>query len=231
MLPMQAMFWMALWGMWRNRRKYRHGFYRSISYPPNHQYPRRVSTARSRIRDHARKRRESRSVDGSTRRYRSENPFDLQGIADGARRLLAYGENVENINDDLIRLGNIAAGLSQPLGDIVYLYGTTMTQGRLYTQDLNQFTGRGIPMIRELAQILGVAENKVRELVEEGKVGFPEVQRSFRTSRTRAECSTTSWRSNPRLLQGKFQISKMPSRRCSIQLATNPRALSMIRWM
>lgn len=104
-------------------------------------------------------------------------PFDLQGVANGAKQLLAYGENVENVNDDLIRLGNIAAGLSQPLGDIVYLYGTTMTQGRLYTQDLNQFTGRGIPMIRELAKQFNVAENEVRGLVEAGKVGFPEVQK------------------------------------------------------
>lgn len=104
-------------------------------------------------------------------------PFDLQGVATGAKQLLAYGENVENVNDDLIRLGNIAAGLSQPLGDIVYLYGTTMTQGRLYTQDLNQFTGRGMPMIRELAKQFNVAENKVRGLVEAGKVGFPEVQK------------------------------------------------------
>lgn len=104
-------------------------------------------------------------------------PFDLQGVANGAKQLLAYGENVENVNDDLIRLGNIAAGLSQPLGDIVYLYGTTMTQGHLYTQDLNQFTGRGIPMIRELAKQFNVAENKVRGLVEAGKVGFPEVQK------------------------------------------------------
>ncbi len=104
-------------------------------------------------------------------------PFDLQGVADGAKQLLAYGENVENVNDDLVRLGNIAAGLSQPLGDIVYLYGTTMTQGRLYTQDLNQFTGRGIPMIRELAKQFGVAENEVKGLVEAGKVGFPEVQK------------------------------------------------------
>ncbi|MFR6546657.1 MAG: tape measure protein [Phocaeicola vulgatus] len=104
-------------------------------------------------------------------------PFDLQGVANGAKQLLAYGENVENVNDDLIRLGNIAAGLSQPLGDIVYLYGTTMTQGRLYTADLNQFTGRGIPMIRELAKVFGVAENEVRGLVEAGKVGFPEVQK------------------------------------------------------
>ena len=104
-------------------------------------------------------------------------PFDLQGVANGAKQLLAYGENVENVNDDLIRLGNIAAGLSQPLGDIVYLYGTTMTQGRLYTVDLNQFTGRGIPMIRELAKVFGIAEGEVRSLVEAGKVGFPEVQK------------------------------------------------------
>ena len=104
-------------------------------------------------------------------------PFDLQGVANGAKQLLAYGENVENVNDNLIRLGNIAAGLSQPLGDIVYLYGTTMTQGRLYTADLNQFTGRGIPMIRELAKVFGVAEGEVKSLVEAGKVGFPEVQK------------------------------------------------------
>ena len=112
-------------------------------------------------------------------RTAATTPFDLQGIANGARQLLAYGENVENVNDDLIRLGNIAAGLNQPLNDLVYLYGTTMTQGRLYTQDYNQFVGRGIPLGRELANVLGVAEGKVREMVEAGKVGFPEVQKAL----------------------------------------------------
>ena len=104
-------------------------------------------------------------------------PFELKDVASGAKQLLAYGESAENVNETLIRLGNIAAGLSQPLNDIVYLYGTTMTQGRLYTQDLNQFTGRGIPMIKELAKQFGVAESEVKKLVEEGKVGFPEVQK------------------------------------------------------
>lgn len=32
-------------------------------------------------------------------------------------------------------------------------------------------------MIAELAKQFGVAESKVKELVEEGKVGFPEVQK------------------------------------------------------
>lgn len=106
----------------------------------------------------------------------AKTPFDLKGVASGAKQLLAYGESADTVNDTLIKLGNIAAGLSQPLGDIVYLYGTTMTQGRLYTQDLNQFVGRGIPMIDKLAEHFGVAKSEVRKLVEEGKVGFPEVQ-------------------------------------------------------
>lgn len=112
-------------------------------------------------------------------RTAATTPFDLQSVANGARQLLAYGENVENVNDDLIRLGNIAAGLNQPLNDLIYLYGTTMTQGRLYTADYNQFVGRGIPLGRELASVLGVAEGKVREMVEAGKVGFPEVQQAL----------------------------------------------------
>ena len=107
----------------------------------------------------------------------AKTPLDLQGVANGARQLLAYGTSAEDVNETLIRLGNIAAGLSQPLGDLVYLYGTTMTQCRLYTQDLNQFTGRGIPMIKELAKEFGVAESEIKGMVEAGMIGFPEVQK------------------------------------------------------
>ena len=73
-------------------------------------------------------------------------------MSSSAKQLLAYGIAADKVNDTLVRLGNIAAGLSIPLQDIAWLYGTTMTQGRLYAEDLNQFTGRGIPMIRELAK-------------------------------------------------------------------------------
>lgn len=110
-------------------------------------------------------------------RTAATTPFGLEDVAQGAKQLLAYGFEAEKVNETLIRLGDIAAGLSVPLNDLVYLYGTTMAQGRMYTQDLNQFTNRGIPMISELAKQFGVAESKVRDLVEAGKVGFPEVQK------------------------------------------------------
>ena len=97
-------------------------------------------------------------------------PFDLQGVAEGAKQLIAYGTASEDVNAQLIKLGNIAAGLSLPLNDLVWLYGTTMTQGRMFTQDLRQFMGRGIPMAEAIAEVLGTTKDKVAGLVTAGKV-------------------------------------------------------------
>lgn len=107
----------------------------------------------------------------------AKTPFDLAGVAGGAKQLLAYGESAEKVNDTLVRLGNIASGLSIPLNDIVYLYGTTMVQGRLYAQDVRQFTGRGIPLVKELAKMYGVTAEEINNMVSAGKIGFPDVEK------------------------------------------------------
>lgn len=106
----------------------------------------------------------------------AKTPFDLMGVAEGAKQLMAYGTSADKVNDTLVRLGNIASGLSIPLNDIVYLYGTTMVQGRLYAQDVRQFTGRGIPLVKELAEKYGVTAEKINEMVSAGKIGFKEVE-------------------------------------------------------
>lgn len=110
-------------------------------------------------------------------RTAATTPFDLKSVSGGAKQLLAYGESAETVNKTLVRLGNIASGLSLPLNDLVYLYGTTMVQGRLFTQDVRQFMGRGIPLVQELSKELGVTTEEVNAMVTAGKIGFPEVQR------------------------------------------------------
>lgn len=107
----------------------------------------------------------------------AHTPFDLHGVAEGAKQLLAYGESSDKVNDTLVRLGNIASGLSIPLNDIVYLYGTTMVQGRLYAQDVRQFTGRGIPLVKELAAMYGVTAEEINNMVSAGKIGFSDVEK------------------------------------------------------
>lgn len=106
-------------------------------------------------------------------------PFNLIDVGKGAKQLLAYGTKVESIKTELEMLGNVASGVSVPLGDLIYLYGTLRSQGRAYAVDIRQFAGRGIPIYAELAKVLNVNVSEVNKLVEAGRVGFPEVERAF----------------------------------------------------
>jgi len=107
----------------------------------------------------------------------AKTPFDLQGVANGARSLLAYGFEADKVNDTLIRLGNVASGLGLPLERLTYLYGTTMVQGRLYSRDMLQFTSSGIPILKEMAAMMGKSTEEIQKMVSEGKIGFPEVEK------------------------------------------------------
>lgn len=112
--------------------------------------------------------------------FAAKTPFDLQGVAGGIRQLLAYGTAAEDAIADVEMLGNVSAGLSVPLNDMIYLYGTLRAQGRAMTVDIRQFAGRGVPIYEELARVLGVTRQEVSALITEGKVGFPEVEQAFR---------------------------------------------------
>ena len=107
----------------------------------------------------------------------AKTPFDLQGVASGARQLLAYGFAAEEITDTLTRLGNVAAGLGLPLERLTYLYGTTAVQGRLYARDMLQFTSSGIPVLQEMAKMYGKTTEEINKMVTDGKIGFEDVRK------------------------------------------------------
>lgn len=109
----------------------------------------------------------------------ASTPFDLQGIASSAKNMLAYGFAADHVNETIVRLGNVAAGLSQPLGDIVYLYGSLRASGRVTNIDIRQFANRGIPIYEELAKVLGKSVSEINSLVSAGKVGFSDIEQAF----------------------------------------------------
>lgn len=101
----------------------------------------------------------------------ARTPFNMTDVTEGAKQLLAYGIQANEVNDTLVHLGDIASGLNIPLGQLVYLYGTTVSQGKMFTMDLRQFMGRGIPMAETLGQIMGKTVSQVQEAVTKGEVG------------------------------------------------------------
>ena len=110
-----------------------------------------------------------------------ETPFSLVEVQDATKQLLAYGFSAGSVTQNIRMLGDVASGLKIPFSDIAYLYGTLKTQGRAYTKDIMQFTSRGIPVIKELAKQFNVTEDAVMKLVEDGKVGFKEIERAFQS--------------------------------------------------
>ena len=106
----------------------------------------------------------------------AKTPFGLTDVTDGAKRLLAFQVPAEQVVDTLRRMGDVAAGLGVPMGQLIHVYGQVKAQGKLMTNALYQFMNAGIPMTAELAKVMGVAENEVKDLISAGKVGFPEVQ-------------------------------------------------------
>lgn len=113
--------------------------------------------------------------------FAKKTPFNLDEVANGAKQLLAYGSSAENVVSELSMLGDVASGLQIPLGQLIYLYGTLRVQGRAYWRDIQQFQGRGVNVIEEMAKNLGVTQDQIKSLVEEGKIGFKDVEKAFQS--------------------------------------------------
>lgn len=122
---------------------------------------------------------ESAKLIGSLQKFGAETPFETKDINPAARSLLAFGVAADQIVPTLRVLGDIAAGTNQPLGELSEIFGKAKVQGRLFQEDINQLTGRGIPVIQEFAKQFGVSTDQVRKLVEDGKIGFPQLQQAL----------------------------------------------------
>lgn len=111
--------------------------------------------------------------------FAAATPFEMPELRQAGQSLLAFGTPAEDLIPTLRALGDVSAGIGAPLNDIAEIYGKARTQGTLFAEDINQLTGRGIPIIQELAKQLGVAEGQVKKLVSEGKVNFGHLQQAF----------------------------------------------------
>ena len=106
----------------------------------------------------------------------AKTPFGLQEVSEGAKRLLAFQVPAEEVTETLRRMGDVAAGLGVPMGQLIHVYGQVKAQGKLMTNDLYQFMNAGIPIIAELSKVVGKSETEIKDMVSAGKIGFAEVQ-------------------------------------------------------
>ncbi|HYH63667.1 MAG TPA: tape measure protein, partial [Urbifossiella sp.] len=126
--------------------------------------------------------REATRLVADVRKYAAATPFNTRELTGATRQLVAYGRSADTAMQDLKMLGDVSAafGDSLPINELVYLYGTLYAQQRAFTKDLYQFAGRGIPIWDELAKVTGKTGAELRDMVEDGRIGFAEVEAAFK---------------------------------------------------
>ena len=110
-----------------------------------------------------------------------KTPFTLLDITTNVKQLMAMGVETEKVMDTMKSLGDVAAGVSQPISRIAINYGQVATLGKLQQREIRDFAMAGIPLIDELAKNMGKTKDEISDMVSASKIGFPEVERAFQT--------------------------------------------------
>lgn len=113
--------------------------------------------------------------------FAEKTPFELNGLVKSSKELLAFGVEADKVIPALETLGNIASGTGVDISRLTFVFGQVKTAGKLFAQDLNQFTQAGVPLISALAKEMNIAEEEVKKFGSEGKIAFEDVERALAT--------------------------------------------------
>ena len=93
--------------------------------------------------------------------FTAKTPFQIEGVAKAARQLIASGTGVEDVNDQLQFLGDIAATSGVSIEEIAAIFAKVNAKGKVELENLNQLAERGIPIFDALAQATGLSADKL----------------------------------------------------------------------
>ncbi len=109
--------------------------------------------------------------------FSASTPFEFtQDVKPAAQQLLTYGFSVDELKNQLTILGNVAAVSGADFTELAKLVGRARSTNLLFTEDLNQFSDRAIPVLDMLAKRFGVTGAEVRKMASEGKINFADLQ-------------------------------------------------------
>lgn len=109
--------------------------------------------------------------------FSASTPFEFTtDVKPAAQQLLTYGFTVEELQSQLTILGNVAAVSGADFTELAKLVGRARSTNLLFTEDLNQFSDRAIPVLDLLAERFGVTGAEVRKMASEGKINFADLQ-------------------------------------------------------
>ena len=104
-----------------------------------------------------------------------QSPFGVVQLDQYSKNLSAFGFQYNELFDMTKRLADIAAGTGTDFGRLALAIGHVRSEMALTGYTLRQFAMANVPMLKMLAQNLGVTTQEIRKMVREKKVSYDDV--------------------------------------------------------
>lgn len=111
--------------------------------------------------------------------FGANTPFEFGEVSEAGKKLLSFGFDADELVPKMTQIGDVASALNIPFSELAEMLGKQKTTGTIFSEDLNQMAGRGVPIFTSLAKVMGVSVDKVKGLASAGKIKFENVEEVF----------------------------------------------------
>ena len=112
-------------------------------------------------------------------KYADDTIWDRKPIQDAATAMLNYQIPVENVVDDLKRLGDVAGGDKNKLSTLATVFGQINSLGKLQTQDWKQLINVGYNPLIEIQQMTGKSMGALQKEMSDGTLSMDLVRQAL----------------------------------------------------
>ena len=105
--------------------------------------------------------------------FAAQTPFELRGLTDSSKRLLAFGFDAKAIIPIMNSVGNAVAavgGGKDTIDGVTLALGQMAAKGKVSAEEMNQLAERGIPAWKMLADGIGVSIPEAMKRAEKGSI-------------------------------------------------------------
>ena len=139
--------------------------------------------------------------------YSARTPFQLNEITKATQTLLAFGSPLNEVTDELRRLGDVAMGDSEKLERVVTSFGKVRSRGTAHMRELNRFIISGVPIIEQLNKNIGVTGDQLFKMIETNKVSFTHIKDAITDLTNEGGRFYEMTETVSRTLQGRFSTA------------------------
>lgn len=140
--------------------------------------------------------------------FTATTPFQLQGVAQSSKQLLAFGVTQDNMIDRLRMLGDVSAGAGVPLRDMAQIFGKAKSKGKLMTEEILQMAERGVPIVSVLADGFGVTKQQIFEMASKSQISFDVMKKAMTSMTAKGGIFFDQTRKQSETLAGRWSTLK-----------------------